>query len=388
VPFTLSENTTLLGLSIFTFVLMFAVGIAAPIIPLYASSLGASWTEIGLLGTSWGLTLMFLAIATGRLSDRLGRKPLLIASGVLSTTAALLYLISSTVLQIILIRILEGAVWALFWPAVEALATEIVDAKRAGRAMGMVSASYGIAFATSSVAAGSITSVFGYLQTFMIYLVLSLISIFLAVFLLRGTPRRSESAVAREESGKLDSSSLSSKMTILAYFLGGSYTFGLGVMLTLFSVFAKSLSVAVFLIGVLFGFFWLGRIVGSVGGGRVSDKYGRGPIVIVAMLGSVAGFMLAAFSTGIDMLLGAVVILGFSIGTSFPVSVAIISDNVPVSKRGYAMGIYETSCAAGFMLAASFGGLLSDLYSPRMPYLLAAIVSLAAAIIFALRRVK
>ena len=387
-PFTLSENTTLLGLSIFTFVLMFAVGIAAPIIPLYASSLGASWTEIGLLGTSWGLTLMFLAIATGRLSDRLGRKPLLIASGVLSTTAALLYLISSTVLQIILIRILEGAVWALFWPAVEALATEIVDAKRAGRAMGMVSASYGIAFATSSVAAGSITSVFGYLQTFMIYLVLSLISIFLAVFLLRGTPRRSESAVAREESGKLDSSSLSSKMTILAYFLGGSYTFGLGVMLTLFSVFAKSLSVAVFLIGVLFGFFWLGRIIGSVGGGRVSDKYGRGPIVIVAMLGSVAGFMLAAFSTGIDMLLGAVVILGFSIGTSFPVSVAIISDNVPVSKRGYAMGIYETSCAAGFMLAASFGGLLSDLYSPRMPYLLAAIVSLAAAIIFALKRVK
>jgi MFS family permease len=367
---------------------MFAVGIAAPIIPLYASSLGASWTEIGLLGTSWGLTLMFLAIATGRLSDRLGRKPLLIASGALSTTAALLYLISSTVLQIILIRILEGAVWALFWPAVEALATEIVDAKRAGRAMGMVSASYGIAFATSSVAAGSITSVFGYLQTFMIYLVLSLISIFLAVFLLRGTPRRSKSAVAREESGKLDSSSLSSKMTILAYFLGGSYTFGLGVMLTLFSVFAKSLSVAVFLIGVLFGFFWLGRIVGSVGGGRVSDKYGRGPVVIVAMLGSVAGFMLAAFSTGIDMLLGAVVILGFSIGTSFPVSVAIISDNVPVSKRGYAMGIYETSCAAGFMLAATFGGLLSDLYSPRIPYLLAASVSLAAAIIIALRRVK
>ena len=331
---------------------------------------------------------MFLAIATGRLSDRLGRKPLLVASGALSTTAALLYLISSTVLQIILIRILEGAVWALFWPAVEALATEIVDAKRAGRAMGMVSASYGIAFATSSVAAGSITSVFGYLQTFMIYLVLSLISIFLAVFLLHGTPRRSKSAVAREESGKLDSSSLSSKMTILAYFLGGSYTFGLGVMLTLFSVFAKSLSVAVFLIGVLFGFFWLGRIVGSVGGGRVSDKYGRGPVVIVAMLGSVAGFMLAAFSTGIDMLLGAVVILGFSIGTSFPVSVAIISDNVPVSKRGYAMGIYETSCAAGFMLAATFGGLLSDLYSPRIPYLLAASVSLAAAIIIALRRVK
>jgi MFS family permease len=383
-----SENTTLLDLSIFTFVLMFSIGIAAPIIPLYASSLGASWTEIGLLGTSWGLTLMFLAIATGRLSDRLGRKPLLIASGALSTTAALLYLISSTVLQIILIRILEGAVWALFWPTVEALATEIVDAKRAGRAMGMISASYGIAFATSSVAGGSITSVFGYLQTFMIYLVLSSISIFLAVFLLRGTPNPSKSAIARAKSGKLDSSSLSSKMTILAYFLGGSYTFGLGVMLTLFSVFAKFLSVAVILIGVLFALFWLGRIVGSVEGGRVSDKYGRGPIVIVAMLASVVGFMLAALSTGIGTLLGAVVILGFSIGTSFPVSVAIISNNVPVSKRGYAMGIYETSCAAGFMLAATFGGLLSDLYSPRVPYLLAASVSLAAAIIFALRRVK
>jgi MFS family permease len=366
---------------------MFAIGIATPIVPLYASSLGASWIEIGLLGTSWGITLMLLAIVTGRMSDRYGRKPLLIASGVLSVVAAFLYLASSTVLQVILIRIIEGAAWALFWPTVEALATEIVEPSAAGRAIGLATASYGVAFATSSLAGGYMTGLFGYFGTFTVYLALSLISTIAAVLLLGGSRPRG-SPHASKAHGRFDSVSLRSPTVLLAYFLGGAYTFGFGIIITLFSVFAKVLGVAVFLIGLLFGSFWLGRIVGSFGGGRLSDKLGRGPVAILAMSCSAFGFTLVAFSTGVELLFGGVIVLGLSVGATFPVAVALISDNVRQSVRGFAMGIFETTCAAGYMLAATFGGLLSDLYSPRAPYLLAGTVGLASAIIFVIKRVK
>lgn len=367
---------------------MFAIGIAAPIVPLYASSLGASWTEIGLMGTSWGVAFMLLAFVMGKVSDRFGRKPQLIISASLSAIAAFLYLVSSSVTQIILVRILEGAVWALFWPAAEALATEIAEPRMVGRAIGMTTATYGIAYAASSLAGGSITGVVGYPLTLSIYLGLSLFSILVALILLQGPQPRRESHAASLDDERLDSASLRSRTILLAYFLGGAYTFGLGIVLTLFSVFAKTLGATVFLIGVLFGLFWLGRIGGSIGGGRLSDRHGRGVMAVAAMVGSAIGFTLVAISTAIQVLVAGVAILGVSIGTAFPVGVALVSDNIRQSVRGYAMGFFETSCAAGFMLAATIGGVLADLYSPRAPYVLAASISLASAIIFSLGRAK
>lgn len=381
-----SRRFDLLSLCIFIFVLMFAIAMAGPVVPLYASSLGASWVQLGFMGTSWGATLMLLAMVSGRISDKLGRKPLLIASGCLSTIAALSYLLSSTVTGLILTRILEGVAWALFWPTIEALTTEIVEPRAAGRAMGMATASYGIAFATGSFAGGSITQIFSYSQTFILYLLLSLFATLLALVLIRKPDPRK--ALRVEGKGQKIDSSWRSEIILLAYFLGGAYTFGLGTILTFLSVFAKIQGVSVLLVGVLFGFFWVGRIAGSFGGGPLSDRLGRGRIAIVAMLGAAVGFVLVGASTEVGLLYVGVVILGVSIGAAFPVTVAIISDNIHRSIRGYAMGTFETSCAAGFLLASVAGGFLSDLYSPRTPYLLAATVSVLPATIFILKRVR
>lgn len=376
------------GLCVFILVLMFAIGMATPIVPLYASSLGASWTEIGLLGTSWGFTLMLVGVIGGRLSDRYGRKPLLVASALVSVAAAALYLASTSVLHVILIRVLEAAAWALFWPTVEAFATEIVEPGASGQAIGIATATYGIAFASSSVVGGYVTSVFSYFGTFSAYLTLALASTLVAFLFLREPKRRNSTRVVIGSERIINSSSLKSKTLVLAYFLGGAYTFGFGIIITLFSVFAKTLGVVVFLIGILFSCFWVGRIIGSFVGGRLSDKFGRTRVAIAAMIASSLGFVLVGFSATIEPLFAGIVVLGLSIGVAFPVAVALISDNIGQSVRGFAMGIFETTCATGFMLAAIFGGILSDLYSPRAPYLVAAIVSLASATIFIAKRVK
>jgi MFS family permease len=86
-----------------------------------------------------------------------------------------------------------------------------------------------------------------------------------------------------------------------------------------------------------------------------------------------------ATSAHIEPLWEAVLLLGSGIGASFPVGIALISDSVPQSLRGYAMGIFETCCEAGYMAAGTIGGFLAEFYSSRAPYLLAAIVSLSSA---------
>ena len=363
---------------------MFASGMAAPVVPLYASSLGASWTQIGLMGTAWGATAMLLAVPTGKMSDRFGRKPLLIASGALSALAAFVYLLSWTVVQVILVRIIEGVVWALFWPAVEAFATEMVDPSEAGRAMGITTASYGVGYASGSMAGGSVVGTLGYTQMFASYLGLSLVSVLVAVLFLREPQGHKASPTPKNEENNPDSHSWISRPILVAYSMGGMYTFGLGMMLTLFSVFARDLGITVFWIGALFGLFWVGRIAGFLVGGRLSDRYGRKPIAVAAMISAAVAFSLVTTSTHIEPLWEAVLTLGLSIGAAFPVSIAVISDSVRQSLRGYAMGLFETSCAAGFMAASTIGGFVADIYSPRAPYLLATIISLLSATILGL----
>ena len=362
---------------------MFGVGIATLILPLYASSLGASWTEIGLMGTSWGLTTALLATVGGRVSDKFGRRSLLIASATLSAAAAFCYLLSSTILQVILLRVLEGAAWAFFWPTVEALATELVEPKFAGRAMGLATISYAIAFGSSSLIGGAIAGTLGFKSTFGLYLAFSILSM-IVVISLRVTPRRRNGLGVNVED--TSGTSVASQPVVLAYILGITYTIGLGILLTFFSVFAKGFGITLLTVGGLFMLFWMARIIGSYMGGWFSDKHGRGITALCAMLGSTGGFAVIAVSNGVWSLAAGAAIAGFSIGATFPVGVALISDHINENRRGLAMGIFETGCGFGVMLGAAIGGLLADMYSSRSPYIMAAVANLACAVIFVIKR--
>lgn len=361
-------------LSLFVFLLMFAVGMASPIVPLYASELGASWVQIGLLGASWGTTMLLLAAISGTISDKVGRRPLLITAAALSSLAGVMYWLSTTVLQIILVRILEAVAWAMFWPSIEALATEIVRPGESGRSIGITTASYGVGFACGSFASGTIVGAFGYGQLFLSYSIMALASAVLAaLFVHEHGPKSAYRTKGRSWRH------LVSRKTIPGYFLGTIYTFGLGVVLTFYSVFSESLGIPVFWIGVLLAIFWGGRIAGSYGGGELSDLYGRKRLAILSMVGCGIGFTFTSMATGLLMLSIAALIVGLSMGAAFPVGVALVSDAVGSRFRGYAMGVFESSCAAGFMVAATLGGLLAAAYSARMPYLLASACSLFAA---------
>ncbi len=374
----------LLGLYIFVLTLMFGVGVANPIVPLYSASLGASWIEIGLIGTGWGLAYTLLAPVAGGFSDRFGRRPVLIASGGLSAAAALFYFFSSTLSQVIVIRILEGMVWGLIWPVAEAMTTEAAHPKLVGRAMSFTVVSYAVGFGAGSLSSGSIAEILGYKPIFLIYLVFAIASIPIAVYWLRGVrtqPRPSEKKPAEFESVR-------SKPAIMAYFLGVTYTIGYGILVTFFSVYARMLGVTLFIIGALFAVFWLARMIGSLSAGYLSDKYGREIVASAAMISSTAGFIAIATSKDVWLLLLGVTISGFSTGAMAPVAVALLSDSVRQSVRGFAMGIYEAVSGAGVIIGASIGGLLADTYSPRAPYFMVVFLNVVCVSFFVAARTR
>ena len=358
-----------------TFLLMFAIGLGVPISPLYASKMGASWLEIGFMGSAWGIVFTFSAFLTGRVSDRIGRRPVLAISSALSALAALLFLRATSVSELIAIRGLEGLAWACFWPPMEALATETSDADHVGRGIGLVTTVYGLGFAIGSFTGGFMTDFFGFPLTFLTYFVLATLSILPVSFV--ESPKRT-SILETSSQGRL-LRRLFSRGLVAGNILGASYTFGLASIMALLSVYASGFGISIFWIGIALSIFWIGRIFGAALAGTSSDRLGRRRVALTGLIVGSAGFAMIGGAPGLLYIVAGALLTGLSIGGIFPVNVALIADDIEPELRGAAMGFYEMICAIAFMAASAFGGVSAQLVSPRTPYALSTIVFVSCA---------
>lgn len=361
------------------FSISMGVGVVTPIIPLYARSLGASYVGIGLIGMSYAIVYMMLAIPSGKLSDRIGRRVVIAASASLSGVASVLYLLAGSVNHLILIRAIDGMAWTLFWPSIEALTTEISGPPSAGKAMGLSTASYGFGSMIGGFLGGLIVTCFGFSATFVLYLALSVVTALLTVAIREeGSSKRSFKAIGTSSTQPLtwDKATL-----VVACAVSVAYSIALGIVLTLFPVYAEGLGIETFWIGVLFATFWLGRIISFICAGRLSDKLGRKAVLVPALVGSAVASLLVALSGEIGLLYGAILIMGISLGATFPVTIALISDVVPSSSRGVAMGFFEASSGLGMLIGPAVGGVMAEIFDPRYPYILCMFVSAVCSLV-------
>jgi MFS family permease len=349
---------------------MFAIGLGVPISPLLASKMGASWVEIGLMGSVWGIVFTLSAFMTGRVSDRIGRKPVLAMSSALSALAALCFLRATSVTMLIAIRGLEGLAWACFWPPMEALATETADTEQIGRGIGLVTTVYAFGFAIGSFAGGYMTGFFGFPLAFSTYFAFAALSIFAVWFV--DTPKHARHPKTLSQGGL--SRRLISRGLAVANVLGACYTFGLATIMALLSVFAAGFGISVFWIGVALSIFWVGRILGAAFAGTASDRLGRRSVALTALIIGCMGFMMIGSATSLLPIVAGALLTGLSIGGIFPVNVAIIADEIEPQLRGAAMGFFEMTCAIAFMVSSALGGISAELVNSRTPYGLSAVV--------------
>lgn len=137
----------------------FAVRMAMPFLVVYAVEVvGLTTTEWGLIQTAVGLLSAGLSMPGGMLSDRIGRKPLILASRVISPVSMLGLTFCSTFVHILFVRGvgavgagLGGGIWGMMGgPAWQALVADMVPSSRRGRVMGFMATITGVAGVPSS----------------------------------------------------------------------------------------------------------------------------------------------------------------------------------------------------------------------------------------------
>jgi len=132
---------------------------------------------------------------------------------------------------------------------------------------------------------------------------------------------------------------------------------GFGIIIPLLPFYAETFGASPFVVGLLFAVFSLAQLIASPALGDLSDRYGRRPVLVFSLLGTVASFAMLALAHSIAMLFLARIVDGLS-GGNISTARAYVADITEPQDRARAYGILGAAFGLGFIFGPALSGLL------------------------------
>ena len=133
-----------------------------------------------------------------------------------------------------------------------------------------------------------------------------------------------------------------------------------GIVVPLLPYIAGRTGASEFQIGLLVAAYPLAQLVGAPMLGRLSDRFGRKPVLLISILGTALGFVVLALARSLPLLFASRLLDGIT-GGNINVAQAYISDVTEREERGRALGLIGAAFGLGFVIGPVTGGLLSDI---------------------------
>jgi DHA1 family tetracycline resistance protein-like MFS transporter len=148
---------------------------------------------------------------------------------------------------------------------------------------------------------------------------------------------------------------------------------GFGLVLPILPQYAERFGAGAALIGVLSASFSLAQLLFAPVWGRLSDRFGRKPILLISLFGTAAGSLLTGVAGSIWILFLGRIVDGVS-GASVSVAQAAVGDVSPPSQRARLMGLLGAAFGVGFVAGPAIGA-LAALGGPKLPFFIAAAIA-------------
>jgi DHA1 family tetracycline resistance protein-like MFS transporter len=151
---------------------------------------------------------------------------------------------------------------------------------------------------------------------------------------------------------------------------------GFGIIIPLLPFYAETFGASPLVIGLLFASFSVSQLVASPILGGLSDRWGRRPVLIFSLLGTVVSFVMLAVAGSLTMLFAARIVDGLS-GGNIATARAYIADITTEENRAKAFGLLGAAFGLGFIVGPGLGAALSRI-SYTAPIWAAAAITVAA----------
>jgi MFS family permease len=345
-----------------TLVLSLSMGMVNLAIPLYARELGASYTEIGMLGVTYILLYVFLCIPVGRFGDRLGKAPFAIAGFAGTVVVFLLYHTAFSVSSLLVLRLFQGGMEALIWTSLQGMVADLSPVSGRGAAMGKYGMAWGLGFGVGPLLAGALYGCIGARGIFAAGGAIAAVAT-LSIIGLRGT-------------GGISRPAVNLRRLICPIVAGILYTGMISVVVILLPPYAGALRMTEAQVGILITVFTLTRALLFVPFGRLSDRIGAQSAVTWGSAASSIAFLGFSFATDFCSMALLMFALAVGIGLIYPSIMSLVS-SAGGRNTGHVMGLFNSASGLGWALFPGAGGALADAVSPVAPFLMCALAGIA-----------
>ena len=362
----------------FTIVIdMIGFGIAIPVLgPYVEDRFGASLGDhlglyVSLLGSAFSLAQWIVAPVMGRLSDRYGRKPVIVVSLFGTAIASALTGAANAFWLVLAARLFDGASGASIGVAQAAVA-DIAPPRRRAALMGMVGAAFGVGF-TVGPAIGALASRFGGRRA--PFYVAALIAFVNAVVAIVRLPETKGSMVHDEAAEPAGSPQLARtwrdnglpRLLIVSLVA----TFAFSAFEQMFTIFGKRGINGFTQESAGWAFVIVGVVVSVVQGalvGRARIRFGELPLLRYGLMTTAAGMAVLALTTSWLLLVPALVLLSAGQGFASPTMTAAVTNRIAPDRRGALMGVQQSWNSLARVLGPLAGGLAFDHIGISAPF--------------------
>jgi MFS family permease len=362
-------NRAILFVSACAAIVGISYGMYSPIVPVFARDvLGADYSEIGLIGMVNYLPYMFAPFFVGMVLDRVNKAYMLAAGIALAVFSVFMLSTVQSVPEIMLWRALAGIAHAFFWPSSEVLISTNSAAETRVKGIAVFTGAWVAGFMVGPLIGRLVLDTYDYGALFQLAGVAVAAALVPSLMLHRyGRP-----IVAQREEVEFRASSMLQVVkevatypvvsTVLLY-----YAVTFGVVLTVYPAYMREASLTDQDIETLFFVFGLSRFATLYFVGKLA-RYGTIALAMAVAATAVGMLISFAFASLLTFAV-ALVLVGLAISIFYPVTLSIVTRNMPAEKMGERLGVYEALFGVGWTIGPIAVGLSSDAFGSSSPYL-------------------
>lgn len=352
---------TFASLFVATAVALVGIGIIAPILPLYANRFSASGFELGLAFAAFPMSRAAIGPWVGRLSDRIGRRRLILVGLGAFSILSLLYTVVGSLWQLGALRFVQGAASMMVTPIAQAYVGDITPSQRVGLMMNVFYSSMFLGVSLGPLIGGWVGEVWSHEAAFVAMGILSVIALVMVAVWVpadhgskRVVPHERPTHKPLRELLRIDA-----VKGILIYFASrGFWRQGLNTFYPLYAVSVFGFGEAD--IGYVLSAYFFGGALLQIPFGFLADRYRRFPQILIGSIGAPLLLLVVPFVRTLPAVLGVM----FAIGALSALSRAsLLGIRTELGKKhgmGILAGLHGSSFSVGQMIGPPVSGLIAD----------------------------
>jgi MFS family permease len=375
-------NRVLILVNLTGLIIGISYGLHGPILPIFAKNvIGATYSELGLIGLANFVPYMFIPLFVGILLDRINNTYLLAIGAAINSASIYLLSIAQSVPELLGFRIMTGVAHAFFWPPCESIISNESTEKNRVKNISWFTMFFVMGFMIGPLLGTAFLENLDITYRILFQIAAFILAAAIITALLASRKRIKVHHERFSFSAIKDMKKFPEVITLLIF-----CTSSFGIILTIFPAYLNDKGMDATDVLYLFFAFGISRVISLALAGKFAKRTSQ--TLIAATLAVSIGLAISVVADSIITFGIALVLMGFGFSIFFPLTLEIILSKTKKGISGKIIGAYETIFGLGWAVGPTIGGPITQSFGDETPYIIFSIIGIGITILAIISRKK